>query len=503
MKKPLFTVFILFLFSPLASFASWVECDSSDIVTISGYAMVDTSVKHGKYFLDEDGDDVADYKLNFGPWWYSPDSGSVSRPEDGQFVTIEGALSNSDDDSMQVIKVFTIDGEIWRDPFIPGWNKMGKYKHRKTLCYRNHLGFAFGWLNDSLTFIEESGTALVDSTCKYVHYFLDTDADTIPDFYLNFGPPWYNPDNGLTRPADGDPVKIGGVLFEKKGLSIIFVITLNDEVWVDTTGLGENLGGCWIFRNMKQLRHVCAAHDSLSGFHIGNGWFDKEQNDISVPDELFCRIIGIFPENVPYAAKEKIAAGYEIGVFTHSSKNMLMYRDSIGGQLQFSNQVQFRLHYLEKQLQAQGLDEKKLAVKYWDRSGKTWKKIEQAAFDYETNTVTFDSDIIPGLLILSADGVIAIGTADKYIPGEFKLNQNYPNPFNAATTIEFNLQSDSYVRLFVFNTAGQLVSTLINNQLKAGIHSVRLHADHLPSGIYYYRLETEQGQKALKMLLIK
>ncbi len=56
--------------------------DSLEIVTVSGYAIVDSSFMHPVYYLDEDNDGVEDYHLNFGPYWYEPDSSNATRPND-------------------------------------------------------------------------------------------------------------------------------------------------------------------------------------------------------------------------------------------------------------------------------------------------------------------------------------------------------------------------------------------------------------------------------------
>ena len=89
------------------------------------------------------------------------------------------------------------------------------------------------------------------------------------------------------------------------------------------------------------------------------------------------------------------------------------------------------------------------------------------------------------------------------VPKEFCLYQNYPNPFNPSTTIKFGLQSDSKVTLEVFNTIGQKVATLVNEQMSAGYHQVVFNAGNLASGIYFYRLQTNGFVSVKKLLLLK
>ena len=89
------------------------------------------------------------------------------------------------------------------------------------------------------------------------------------------------------------------------------------------------------------------------------------------------------------------------------------------------------------------------------------------------------------------------------IPAEFDLSQNYPNPFNPSTTIRFSIPKPANVELFVINTIGQKVATLVNEQKTAGNYSVQFDASRFSSGVYFYVLKTGDFQMTRKMLLIK
>lgn len=89
------------------------------------------------------------------------------------------------------------------------------------------------------------------------------------------------------------------------------------------------------------------------------------------------------------------------------------------------------------------------------------------------------------------------------IPSDFGLNQNYPNPFNPETVISFNLPEVSKVRLGVYNTLGELIATLADGEFSAGQHALLFDGSRLASGIYFYRLETNQFSKTMKMILSK
>jgi hypothetical protein len=83
------------------------------------------------------------------------------------------------------------------------------------------------------------------------------------------------------------------------------------------------------------------------------------------------------------------------------------------------------------------------------------------------------------------------------------LEQYYPNPFNPSTTIQFYLAKDSYVSLKVYNITGQEVLTLVEGFKKAGVQKVNFEPNNLPSGIYLYRIVTEDFSAVQKMTYLK
>ncbi len=83
------------------------------------------------------------------------------------------------------------------------------------------------------------------------------------------------------------------------------------------------------------------------------------------------------------------------------------------------------------------------------------------------------------------------------------LDQNYPNPFNPNTTIRFTLDKPGNVSLTIYNAKGQMISELVNSSLSAGPKSYAWNASQVASGIYYYRLETQNKVFTKKMTLIK
>lgn len=98
--------------------------------------------------------------------------------------------------------------------------------------------------------------------------------------------------------------------------------------------------------------------------------------------------------------------------------------------------------------------------------------------------------------------IVAAGESS-LLPVTLALSQNYPNPFNPVTTISYSVAEASYVSLVVYNILGQGVATLVNKYQPAGSYSIPWDATSLPSGVYVYRLHTDQVTETRKMLILK
>jgi len=85
----------------------------------------------------------------------------------------------------------------------------------------------------------------------------------------------------------------------------------------------------------------------------------------------------------------------------------------------------------------------------------------------------------------------------------YELMQNYPNPFNPTTTITYQLPSEGLVRLYVFDSLGNTVLRLVNKRQAAGKYSIEFDATNIPSGVYYYRIESGYFSDTKKMILLK
>jgi hypothetical protein len=89
------------------------------------------------------------------------------------------------------------------------------------------------------------------------------------------------------------------------------------------------------------------------------------------------------------------------------------------------------------------------------------------------------------------------------VPYTLTLAQNYPNPFNPKTTINYELPVSNKVELSIFNILGQKVVQLVSGNQQAGTYQVKWDASGFSSGIYFYRLKTENQLLIRKMMLLK
>ncbi len=92
---------------------------------------------------------------------------------------------------------------------------------------------------------------------------------------------------------------------------------------------------------------------------------------------------------------------------------------------------------------------------------------------------------------------------EKNIPVSYCLKQNYPNPFNPSTTIEYSIGKREHVKLVVYDLLGRPIANLVNNVQNAGTYKINFSANNLSSGVYYYKIITENYTDTKKMILIK
>ena len=97
----------------------------------------------------------------------------------------------------------------------------------------------------------------------------------------------------------------------------------------------------------------------------------------------------------------------------------------------------------------------------------------------------------------------AVNTVSSEVPDKYTLSQNYPNPFNPETKIRFQIAKSSVVNLTVYDQLGKEIKTLVNESLQPGTYETDFNATGIVSGVYYYKLQTDDFSEVKKMMLIK
>lgn len=102
---------------------------------------------------------------------------------------------------------------------------------------------------------------------------------------------------------------------------------------------------------------------------------------------------------------------------------------------------------------------------------------------------------------------IGIEPVSNVVPAKFSLQQNYPNPFNPVTNIKFELPQNGFVTLKVFNMLGEVVATLVNQDMSIGIYKADFDAANLSTGVYFYKMTVTNSNGSFtdvkKMMLVK
>jgi len=153
-------------------------------------------------------------------------------------------------------------------------------------------------------------------------------------------------------------------------------------------------------------------------------------------------------------------------------------------------------------------------ILYTDNGGDDWDVLVKDLSD-PLHAITFNENYgwvvgDDGLVLRTDDGVSWIKDPPADV-GNFKLFQNYPNPFNASTNIKYQLQTrliasplntPQHVNLSIYNMLGQQVTTLVDKKQAAGNYTVQWDASNFSSGLYYYKLKTDNGFSQTKKLLL-
>lgn len=101
------------------------------------------------------------------------------------------------------------------------------------------------------------------------------------------------------------------------------------------------------------------------------------------------------------------------------------------------------------------------------------------------------------------DILVGVTPVQNTVASEYKLYNNYPNPFNPETNIRYSIPKKDFVTIKVYNSIGKEVSSFVNKIQEAGVYEIKFNANNLTSGVYYYKLMTNEFNDTQKMILLK
>jgi hypothetical protein len=136
----------------------------------------------------------------------------------------------------------------------------------------------------------------------------------------------------------------------------------------------------------------------------------------------------------------------------------------------------------------------------------TYTFVDRSIASAGTYTYRLKQVDLDGTVHYTESVVVAVTLTDvaDVAPRMFQLAQNYPNPFNPSTQVKFSVENTSHAIMKVYNMLGEEVATLFDGIADAGrYYQATFNAQRFASGVYIYRLTTDQRSDVKTMLLVK
>ena len=268
--------------------------DILEPISVSGTVILDTSKSINRYYLDTNSDGTKEYELAFGPKWYTPTTGAV-RPANGETVSITGDVFSKS--KIPLIVVYTINGLKWRDS-LSSRSLRNKFDPDSLRKHFSPWANRFGWcVKDSLITVTLTGKAIVDSISNHHKvYYLDELSDGTKDYLLMFGPWWYTPASGATRPLNGDLITIKGGMFLKDSslIKMVVVQEVNGISWLDSLGkypwpgkkVKRGSTSSSVIRSLYNPKSTCEFSNNCFGNMFGNLFSSEIYSSINEIDPV-------------------------------------------------------------------------------------------------------------------------------------------------------------------------------------------------------------------------
>jgi photosystem II stability/assembly factor-like uncharacterized protein len=233
-----------------------------------------------------------------------------------------------------------------------------------------------------------------------------------------------------------------------------------------------------------------------------NGGASWTQKAISTSDSNWCWKISFVNRNVGYVSIETPFSSPEESFFKTTNGGESWLELPYTGTEQGIGFVNDTLGWLGFHFMKQSTD-----------AGLTWNNIDFGMQLPFINRIRFYGDTMgyasgSRIFKYTSDNSIGISNNQGSAPKNYKLYQNYPNPFNPATTIKYEIFEYSMTTIKIYNSVGEEVYVFMNGFRPPGMREFKwdgtnMNGMQLPSGVYFYKLETEKYTETKKMMLVK
>jgi len=278
-----------------------------------------------------------------------------------------------------------------------------------------------------------------------------------------------------------------------------------DGIAIKTT----NGGNSWVIKTTYPLKHFTGIDfiNENTGFisvrngiilkttNSGNNWVEFNQGT----NLSFYSIT--FPSSTT-----GFVAGLQQSVYktTNSGTNWFAVAENLGHYVNSLEMINNQFGFL-----AGGFEFNSGVIRATNDGGINW--YQQYSSNLELKSVSFVNSSIGfcvgmnGQIVRTTNGggSLNVNQISTEIPLLSSLMQNYPNPFNPITKIRFNLSKSSKIKLIVYDNLGNEIETIANLSLMHGLYETDFNASNLSSGIYFYKIITEDYSETKKMILIK
>lgn len=256
----------------------------------------------------------------------------------------------------------------------------------------------------------------------------------------------------------------------------------------------------WVQRNSTDTTVVKCWNDSSTIMMFAPGAMAGMM--MNMPDSIYCRIDEMPMDSLGLSHDSTFIGWYRAQIGKDSLNFNLMSFSGMGStnMMQFGKSIMCYLYWDSVAADSMYRHFHPTGVMAWN--GSNWVNIQGASID--SNTVSFTtSDAYSAFAFVGATEKTTAVKDHSGTPTTFSLRQNYPNPFNPTTVISYQLPAVTRVILKVYDILGNEVATLVNTTQPAGIHSVQFSGSRLASGVYFYRLSTQNYVRTMKMVFLK